>query len=50
MMGDEVGWYLDLMADGADAPQQANQVVAELTGTPAESVAQWAARNAELFR
>ena len=49
MMGDEVGWYLDLMADGADAPQQANQLVAELTGTPAESVAQWAARNAELF-
>jgi uncharacterized protein YbjT (DUF2867 family) len=50
MMGDEVGWYLDLMAEGADAPQPANQVVAELTGTPAESVAQWAARNAELFR
>ena len=50
MMGDEVGWYLDLMADGADAPQQANQVVAELTGTPAESVPHWAARNAELFR
>ena len=50
MMGDEVGWYLDLMAEGADSPQQANQVVAELTGTPAESVAQWAARNAELFR
>ena len=50
MMGDEVGWYLDLMADGADEPQQANQVVAELTGTPAESVGQWAARNAELFR
>ena len=45
MMGDEVGWYLDLMADGVDAPQ-----VAELTGSPAESVAHWAARNAELFR
>jgi uncharacterized protein YbjT (DUF2867 family) len=50
MMGDEVGWYLDLMADGVDAPQQVNQVVAELTGSPAESVAHWAARNAELFR
>jgi uncharacterized protein YbjT (DUF2867 family) len=50
IMGDEVGWYLDLMAESADAPQQANQLVSELTGAPAESVAQWAARNAELFR
>jgi uncharacterized protein YbjT (DUF2867 family) len=50
MMGDEAGWYLDLMADGVGDAQQANQVVARLTGTPAESVAQWAARNAELFR
>jgi uncharacterized protein YbjT (DUF2867 family) len=47
IMGDEVKWYLDLMADGE--PQLANQLVEELTGTPAESVAQWAARNAELF-
>lgn len=50
VMGDEVGWYLDLMADGVADAQQANGFVAELTGTPAESVAQWAARNAELFR
>ncbi len=49
-MGDEVGWYLDLLADGVANAQQANRVVAELTGTPAESVAQWAARNTELFR
>lgn len=48
IMGDETDWYLDLMADGAR--QHANQLVAELTGTPAQSVAQWAARNAELFR
>jgi uncharacterized protein YbjT (DUF2867 family) len=48
-MGDHVGWYLDLIAEGVDAPQQANELVAELTGEPAESVAQWAARNAELF-
>lgn len=48
VMGDETGWYLDLMAGGE--PQDANQLVAELTGTPAESVAQWAARNAGLFR
>lgn len=49
-MGDEVDWYLDLMAEGVADGQQANVLVAELTGTPAESVAQWAARNAELFR
>ncbi len=49
VMGDEATWYLDLLADSIDAPQQANRLVAELTGTPAESVAQWAARNADLF-
>lgn len=47
IMGDEAGWYLDLMAEGE--PQQANDLVAEITGTAAESVAQWAARHAELF-
>jgi len=46
-MGDQVGWYLDLFEDAA--PQQANSLVAELTGTPAQSVAEWAARNTELF-
>lgn len=50
IMGVETGWYLDLMAGGVDEPQQANQLVAELTGTPAMTVAQWAAKNAELFR
>jgi uncharacterized protein YbjT (DUF2867 family) len=48
IMGDEAAWYLDLMADGE--PQAANQLVAELTGRPAITVAQWAAANAELFR
>ncbi|MGE2833440.1 SDR family oxidoreductase [Mycobacterium sp. SMC-4] len=48
VMGDEARWYLDLMA-GAQ-PQHANSVVEQLTGTPAMSVAQWAARNASLFR
>ncbi|WP_102145410.1 SDR family oxidoreductase [Mycobacterium hubeiense] len=48
IMGDETGWYLDLMAEAE--PQHANQLVAELTGTPAMSVAQWAAANAEMFR
>jgi uncharacterized protein YbjT (DUF2867 family) len=50
IMGDQTGWYLDLMADGVGEPQQANQLVAELTGSPALSVAQWASRNAQLFR
>jgi uncharacterized protein YbjT (DUF2867 family) len=50
IMGDEVTWYLDLMAESVDQPQQANRLVEELTGSPAESVAQWAARNADLFR
>ncbi|MDT5323623.1 MAG: hypothetical protein QOF25_775 [Mycobacterium sp.] len=49
IMGDQAAWYLDLMADGVDAPQQANQLVAELTGTAAQSVAQWAAASADLF-
>jgi uncharacterized protein YbjT (DUF2867 family) len=47
IMGDEATWYLDLMADGE--PQAANDLVAQLTGTPAESVAQWASRTAALF-
>ncbi len=50
IMGEDAAWYLNVMAESIDAPQQANELVAELTGTPAESVAQWAARNAELFR
>lgn len=49
-MGDEVGWYLDLMASAVDEPQHANQLVEELTGTPAMTVAQWAQRNADVFR
>ena len=49
-MGENAAWYLNGMAEGVDAPQQANQLVAELTGAPAQSVAQWAAQNAELFR
>ena len=48
-MGGQAAWYLDLLEAGVSSPQQANSLVAELTGTPAQSVAQWAARNAELF-
>ncbi|MGH3678437.1 MAG: NAD(P)H-binding protein [Mycobacterium sp.] len=49
-MGEYARWYLDEIATGVDAPQHANQLVADLTGTPAQSVAQWAAANAALFR
>ena len=49
-MGSSAAWYLDVMASGVDEPQQANQLVAELSGVPAQSVAQWAAANAALFR
>jgi uncharacterized protein YbjT (DUF2867 family) len=48
-LGGRARWYLDTVEQGIDAPQEANQLVAELTGTPAESVAEWAAKNAEAF-
>jgi uncharacterized protein YbjT (DUF2867 family) len=50
IMGENAAWYLNVMAEGVDAPQRANRLVAELTGMPAQSVAQWAAQNTELFR
>ncbi|MGO4444878.1 NAD(P)H-binding protein [Mycobacterium sp. 2YAF39] len=49
-IGAEAGWYLDTVALAVDAPQQANQLVADLTGVPAQSVADWARQNATLFR
>ena len=49
-MGPNAAWYLDQIQDAVSHPQQANDLVAELTGTPAQSVAQWAAQNAELLR
>ncbi|MHC9294872.1 NAD(P)H-binding protein [Mycobacterium sp. LTG2003] len=49
VMGAGASWYYDLMRSNGE-PQRANQLVAELTGTPAMSVRQWAAANAELFR
>jgi uncharacterized protein YbjT (DUF2867 family) len=49
-MGEYARWYLDQIETGVNEPQHANGLVAQLTGTPAETVAQWAARNAELFR
>jgi uncharacterized protein YbjT (DUF2867 family) len=49
-MGEAARWYLDQIATGVDTPQPANALVAELTGSPAASVAQWAAANADQFR
>jgi uncharacterized protein YbjT (DUF2867 family) len=49
-MGERAAGYLDLIETALGHPQQANQLVAELTGSPALSVAQWAARKAEVFR
>jgi uncharacterized protein YbjT (DUF2867 family) len=49
-LGPDAAWYLDQVEDAVNHPQDANDLVAELTGTPAQSVAQWAAANAELFR
>jgi uncharacterized protein YbjT (DUF2867 family) len=46
----QAAWYLDQLAEAVDRPQDANDLVAQLTGTPAQSVAQWAAANAEQFR
>jgi uncharacterized protein YbjT (DUF2867 family) len=50
VMGEYATWYLDQIEADVDHPQRANELVAELTGTPAQSVAQWGAANAELFR
>jgi uncharacterized protein YbjT (DUF2867 family) len=42
-------WYLDQVEYAVGHPQDANDLVAQLTGTPAQSVAQWAAANAGIF-
>jgi uncharacterized protein YbjT (DUF2867 family) len=49
-LGPNAAWYLDQVDDAVDHPQAANGLVTELTGAPAQSVAQWAAQNAEMFR
>jgi uncharacterized protein YbjT (DUF2867 family) len=50
IMGDYAGWYLDVLTAAVDRPQHANSLVAELTGAPAMSMAEWAAANAGQFR
>jgi hypothetical protein len=49
-LGRNAAWYLDQIEDAVGHPQEANELVTELTGAPAQSVVQWAAQNAELFR
>jgi uncharacterized protein YbjT (DUF2867 family) len=49
-LGPNAAWYLDQIEYAVAHPQQANDLVGELTGTAAQSVAQWAAQNAEQFR
>ena len=49
-MGPNAAWYLDQIENAVNHPQQANDLVAKLTGTQAQSVAQWAAQNTGLFR
>ena len=48
-LGPNAAWYLDQVKDAVTNPQDANDLVTELTGSPAATVAQWAAQNAELF-
>lgn len=48
IMGEGAQWYFDLFEGDLEA-QSANNLVEQLTGTPALTVAQWAARNAQLF-
>ena len=48
-LGPNAAWYLDQVKDAVEHPQDANDLVTELTGSPGATVAQWAAQNAELF-
>jgi uncharacterized protein YbjT (DUF2867 family) len=50
VMGGQASWYLDTIEQSIDHPQEANNLVADLTGTPAQPVAEWAAANAQIFR
>ncbi|MBF6172224.1 NmrA family NAD(P)-binding protein [Nocardia blacklockiae] len=49
-MGDFAEWYVDGLAAMVDHPQQATTAVADLTGRPATTFAEWATANADLFR
>ncbi len=51
-MGGEEGarWYLDLMPDLVEHPQQPTRTVEEILGRPATTFAQWAAKKVDEFR
>jgi uncharacterized protein YbjT (DUF2867 family) len=49
-MGEFARWYVDGMRRLAEHPQQALTTVADLTGRPATTFAQWASANAAAFR
>jgi hypothetical protein len=49
-MGEFARWYVDGMRDLVEHPQQANRAVEEITGRPATTFAQWAAKKVGEFR
>ncbi|MEU5843034.1 NAD(P)H-binding protein [Rhodococcus sp. NPDC047139] len=50
VMGEYAGWYLDGRAAFVDRPQLPTTAVADVLGRPATTFAQWAEKNAGLFR
>jgi hypothetical protein len=50
VMGEYAAWYVDGMRLLAEHPQVAVPTVAELTGRPAMTFAEWAREHADLFR
>jgi uncharacterized protein YbjT (DUF2867 family) len=49
-MGDFAQWYVDGMAELVEHPQPAVPTVAEVTGRPATTYAEWAVKNVDAFR
>jgi uncharacterized protein YbjT (DUF2867 family) len=49
-MGEFAQWYVDGMRRLVEQPQPASTAVADLTGRPATTFAQWAGANADAFR
>ena len=50
VMGEYTGWYFDVVAALAEAPQRAVMTVEDVTGRPATTFAQWAVAHADQFR
>jgi uncharacterized protein YbjT (DUF2867 family) len=49
-MGEFAEWYVNGMAELTEHPQEAVRTVAEVTGRPGTTFAQWARRNVDAFR